>query len=78
MLRHYVTNILPNGYKAQVVAYSRLAAVRYYKAFIDARDKLLFDAERLPEELKGCDNETLVVSLLKYRRWSKHGVIKVY
>ncbi|NWL15367.1 type I restriction endonuclease subunit R [Pseudoalteromonas sp. Scap03] len=59
MLRHYVTNILPNGYKAQVVAYSRLAAVRYYKAFIDARDKLLFDAERLPEELKGCDNETL-------------------
>ena len=59
MLRHYVTNILPNGYKAQVVAYSRLAAVRYYKAFINARDKLLIDAERLPEELKSCDNETL-------------------
>ena len=59
MLRHYVTNILPNGYKAQVVAYSRLAAVRYFKAFMDARDKLLLDAERLPEELKGCDNETL-------------------
>jgi type I restriction enzyme, R subunit len=33
MLRHYVTNILPNGFKAQVVAYSRLAAVRYLDAF---------------------------------------------
>ncbi|EOY4666925.1 type I restriction endonuclease subunit R [Vibrio alginolyticus] len=59
MLRHYVTNILPNGYKAQVVAYSRLAAVRYFKAFEVARDKLLFDAECLPDELKACDNETL-------------------
>jgi type I restriction enzyme R subunit len=59
MLRHYVTNILPNGFKAQVVAYSRLAAVRYFNAFMTARDKLLFDANRLPDELKGCDNETL-------------------
>jgi type I restriction enzyme R subunit len=32
MLRHYVTHILPNGYKAQVVAYSRLAAIRYLDA----------------------------------------------
>jgi len=59
MLRHYVTNILPNGYKAQVVAYSRLAAVRYYKAFEEARNKLLVDADRLTDELKVCDNETL-------------------
>ena len=29
IVRHYVANILPNGWKAQVVAYSRLAAVRY-------------------------------------------------
>ena len=28
MLRHYVTNLLPNGYKAQVVTYSRLAVIR--------------------------------------------------
>ncbi len=27
MLRHYVANILPNGLNAQVVAYSRRAAV---------------------------------------------------
>jgi type I restriction enzyme R subunit len=32
IVRHYVTNILPNGYKAQVVAYSRLAAIRYFEA----------------------------------------------
>ena len=31
MLRHYVEHILPNGFKAQVVAYSRLAAVRYHR-----------------------------------------------
>ena len=47
MLRHYVTNILPNGYKAQVVAYSRLAAVRYVAAFETARADLLAEAEAL-------------------------------
>lgn len=41
MLRHYVDNVLPNGFKAQVVATSRLAAVRYQGAFTAARDKLL-------------------------------------
>lgn len=41
MLRHYVTNILPNGYKAQVVAYSRLAAIRYFAVLKTARDELL-------------------------------------
>src|SRR5690606_22893826 len=41
IIRHYVTNILPNGYKAQVVAYSRIAAVRYYHALQAARDELL-------------------------------------
>jgi type I restriction enzyme R subunit len=38
IIRHYVTNILPNGYKAQVVAYSRLAAIRYFQALKTARD----------------------------------------
>ena len=33
MLRHYVENILPNGFKAQVVAVSRRATIRYYDAF---------------------------------------------
>lgn len=35
MIRHYLTHVFPNGYKAQVVAVSREAAVRY-KTYIDA------------------------------------------
>lgn len=34
IVSHYINNILPNGFKAQVVASSKLAAVRY-KKFID-------------------------------------------
>lgn len=49
MLRHYVENILPNGFKAQVVAVSRKAAVRYYDALRTARDELVEQLERLPE-----------------------------
>jgi type I restriction enzyme R subunit len=41
MLLHYAANILPNGFKAQVVAVSRKAAIRYYEAFLRAKDKLL-------------------------------------
>lgn len=59
MLRHYVTHILPNGFKAQVVAYSRLAVVRYLDAFIAARDELLAEAAALSPEDKGLDDEAL-------------------
>ena len=47
ILRHYVANILPNGYKAQVVAYSRLASMRYFDALQVARDELLAEAEAI-------------------------------
>ena len=59
MLRHYVTNILPNGYKAQVVAYSRLAAVRYVAAFETARTELLAEAESLSPKEQALDDEAL-------------------
>ena len=59
ILRHYVTNILPNGYKAQVVAYSRLAAIRYFEALKAARDELLADAEALSGQDKALDDEAL-------------------
>jgi type I restriction enzyme R subunit len=59
MLRHYVTNILPNGYKAQVVAYSRLAAIRYFDALKTARDELLGEAEGLSPQDKALDDEAL-------------------
>lgn len=44
MVRHYVDNILPNGFKAQVVCSSKMAAVHYKKYL----DKAI--AERLAEE----------------------------
>jgi len=59
ILRHYVTNILPNGYKAQVVAYSRLAAIRYFEALRQARDELLADAQALSAQDKALDDEAL-------------------
>jgi type I restriction enzyme, R subunit len=59
MLRHYVTNILPNGFKAQVVAYSRLAVVRYLDAFAAARDELLAQAGALSADDKAMDDEAL-------------------
>ena len=59
ILRHYVTNILPNGYKAQVVAYSRLAAIRYFEALRTARDELLSEAHALSPEDKALDDEAL-------------------
>lgn len=59
ILRHYVTNILPNGYKAQVVAYSRLAAIRYFEALKLARDDLLKEAHQLSADDKALDVEAL-------------------
>ena len=56
MLRHYVENILPGGLKAQVVAYSRRAAVRYQKAFLKARDELVVLAEALDPATRTLDD----------------------
>ncbi|MEJ2726683.1 MAG: DUF3387 domain-containing protein, partial [Deltaproteobacteria bacterium] len=66
MLLHYAANIMPNGFKAQVVAVSRRAAIRYYEAFGKARAKLmkrlqLLDPKVLAlseEEQKDLDEET--------------------
>ncbi|GAA1900641.1 type I restriction endonuclease subunit R [Actinomadura bangladeshensis] len=46
MLAHWVEHVLPAGFKAQVVAVSRLAAVRYRDAFLTARDGLVRAAEK--------------------------------
>jgi type I restriction enzyme R subunit len=59
ILRHYVTHILPNGYKAQVVAYSRLAATRYFTALKKARNELLANADALSPQDKALDDEAL-------------------
>lgn len=47
ILRHYVTHILPNGYKSQLVAYSRRAALRYFEALEQAKAELLEEAMAL-------------------------------
>ena len=59
MLRHYVTNLLPNGYKAQVVAHNRNAVVRYHAALIKARDELMSEAAALSDNDKEMDDEVL-------------------
>jgi type I restriction enzyme, R subunit len=51
MLRHYVDSVMPNGFKAQVVATSRLATVRYREAFERARDDLIAEIEALDPAL---------------------------
>lgn len=53
MVRHYVGHVLPNKMKAQVVATSRLAAVRYQKAIREALEELLDDVENMDPALLG-------------------------
>lgn len=59
MLRHYVADILPNGYKAMVVAVSRRATIRYYDALRAARDALVAEVEALDPALLALDQVAL-------------------
>jgi type I restriction enzyme R subunit len=57
VLRHYITNILPNDLKAQLVASSRELAVRYVDALNDARDEIVAAIEGAADILKDIDPE---------------------
>ncbi len=59
MLWHYIENILPNGFKAQVVAVSRRAAIRYYEAFKEARDELVAEIEAVHPHLLDLSEDAL-------------------
>jgi len=59
MLRHYLSRILPNGFKAQVVAVSRRAAVRYQKAFEEAQDELVKRLQSIDLGLMGLDDKAI-------------------
>ena len=59
MLRHFVANILPNGFKAQVVAVSRRATIRYYDAFREARDELVAELQGLHPNLLDLSDEAV-------------------
>lgn len=51
MMRHYIGVVLSEGYKGQVVATSRLAAVTYREKLLAARDELVEGIEALPVEM---------------------------
>lgn len=55
LVDHYVDNILPDGFKAQVVCHSKLAAIRYQKAI---RRALTERVER--ERLQAQPNDALI------------------
>ncbi|CAM3506701.1 type I restriction endonuclease subunit R [Halomonas lysinitropha] len=67
ILRHYVTHILPNGYKAQLVAYSRRAALRYFEALEQAKVELLEEAMALSPEDKALDDTQLLIRPLRVK-----------
>lgn len=75
MLEHYVTGPLTGGFKAQVAAVSRRAAVLYRDALRDARADLLrrvaeFDRSGRRESLRGRDPETYTAEeSLLLRAW---------
>lgn len=52
MVRHYLQHIFPNGFKAQVVCHSKLAAARYQKAIHQAlaEQVVSLKAEKVPDE----------------------------
>lgn len=56
MLKHYLAHIFPNRFKAQVVAVSRVAAIRYKKAF----DELLDKQEWLDKYIEQLKDETQI------------------
>jgi type I restriction enzyme R subunit len=51
MLWHYISTVLPDGFKAQVSATSRLAVVRYRDALLAARGEIVAQLEALPADL---------------------------
>ncbi|WP_368680482.1 HsdR family type I site-specific deoxyribonuclease (plasmid) [Rhodococcus opacus] len=59
MLWHYISTVMPNGFKAQVAASSRLATVRYREALLTARDDLVSQIEALPAHLCNPDHDAI-------------------
>jgi len=69
MLRPYVENVLPNGFKAQVVAVSRRGTLRYREAFEAARDELVAALEALEPALAGLPESALADFVREKRFW---------
>mgnify|MGYP001108781008 CR=1 FL=1 len=58
MIDHYIAHVFPNGFKAQVVTVSRLAAIRYKKAFENALNEKI-------EELKKNNDSRIDINRLE-------------
>ncbi|WP_436992205.1 type I restriction endonuclease subunit R [Streptomyces sp. enrichment culture] len=78
MLEHYVKGALTRGFKAQVAAVSREAAVLYRHALRDARATLLQRLDGFdPERLRGVDpREYTEDDLLLLRTWHFQAVLR--
>jgi type I restriction enzyme R subunit len=51
MMWHYISTVMPDGFKAQASATSRLATVRYRDALITARDEIVAQVQALSPDL---------------------------
>ena len=60
ILQHYIRVVLPEGFKAQVVAVSRKAAVRYQRYLEEARQELLAEMETLNTALLNLSEAALL------------------
>jgi type I restriction enzyme R subunit len=58
--RHYVGVVLPEGYKAQVVATSRQAAITYYEKLVGAKGQLIAELEAIPPEKLSLPEEEIL------------------
>lgn len=69
MFWHYVSTVLPGGFKAQLAATSRLAAVRYREALLAARDAFVAQLDALPASIvEGAAAGSLDIDQLDRRR----------
>lgn len=59
MMRHYIRVVLPEHFKAQVVATSRRAAVLYREKLLAARDEIMGKIDSLPESVLALPEEEL-------------------
>jgi len=53
ILRHYVSTVMPDGFKGMIVATSRKACLRYFDALNVARDELVTEIEEFASEDDG-------------------------
>ncbi|TVR45363.1 MAG: type I restriction endonuclease subunit R [Planctomycetota bacterium] len=79
LVRHYISCILPGGFKAQVVAVSRLAAVRYQQAISAELLRLRERLDALDERVQDLDDESLAShdeeTQFLVRAWRQRAVI---